>query len=166
MDEMGGTVAATSEPGRGSTFTLELPRVDLEDRPAPQAAEDGAFAKPSSDRLVLYVEDNPSNVALMEKMIERIEGVDLLVATDGLSALRILRNQRPTAVLLDLHLPDVDGAEVLTAIRTDPRSGDIPVAILSADASDQQRRRLIEQGASAYFTKPLNLQEIIDFIRS
>ena len=107
---------------------------------------------------VLYVEDNLSNVALMQRILARHEHVDLVTAMSGALALNLAQLHRPALVLLDLHLPDVSGEDVLRQLRQDPACRGIPVVVLSADATPAQIDRLVSAGAYAYLTKPLDLK--------
>ena len=85
----------------------------------------------------------------------------LLSALQGRVGLDLARDHRPDLILLDRHLPDVEGDEVLRLLRADPRTRDIPVVILSADASPGQAQRLLEAGARAYLTKPLDVSQFL-----
>src|SRR5262245_44986120 len=87
-------------------------------------------------RRVLYIEDNAANLRLVERVFERRRDIEMLAATRGLLGLELARTEQPNVVLLDLHLPDMDGDEVLRRLRSDPLTQGIPVVILSADAND------------------------------
>ena len=148
----------------GSTFSVELPVVA-----EPVAAHD---AQPvlapgpdgEQDRLrlkVLYIEDNLSNLRLVERVLGRRPGVTLLSAMQGRVGLDLARDHRPELILLDRHLPDVPGDEVLRLLHGHPRTHDIPVVILSADASPGQAQRLLDAGAQAYLTKPLDVRRLL-----
>ena len=88
----------------------------------------------------------------------------LLTAATGEAALRIIREQHPDLILLDLHLPDMDGEEVLRRIWAWPASRSIPVAVLSADATARQQQRLLAAGAVAYLTKPLDVSSLLKLV--
>jgi CheY-like chemotaxis protein len=90
------------------------------------------------------------------------DDVDVISAMQGRLGLELAREHRPALVLLDLHLPDVDGDEVLRMLRDDPLTAAIPVVIVSADATQGQMRRLLNAGATAYLTKPLDVRELRD----
>jgi len=111
---------------------------------------------------LLYVEDNRSNVRLIERVlaVKRAE-VTLLVASGGELGLELARSHPPDAVLLDLNLPDIPGEDVLRELRADPRTRDLPVAIVSADAMPDQIERLRAVGVRAYLTKPFDLARLI-----
>jgi CheY-like chemotaxis protein len=131
---------------------------------------DHPFAPPpatgevSCTGLVLYIEDNASNVVLMERLLTRRPGVRLQHAPDGRTGLAMLKAARPSLVILDLHLSDMPGDEVLQRIWSDPSTRDVPVAVLSADASGGTQRQLRAAGAIAYLTKPLDIAEVLRLI--
>ncbi len=112
-----------------------------------------------------YVEDNASNVKLKERIIAQRPHVRMITAQQGNIALKLARQHRPDVVLLDLHLPDMNGDQVLGWLRSDPETAGIPVVMLSADATEGEQERLKELGACAYITKPFqvpNLLQVID----
>jgi CheY-like chemotaxis protein len=100
----------------------------------------------------------------MERLLSRRPGVSLAHAPDGLTGLQMLKDGRPDLVILDLHLSDMDGEEVLRRIWSDPATRTVPVAVLSADATRHSQRRLQASGAIAYLTKPFDVAEILQLI--
>ncbi len=123
-----------------------------------------AFRIPhSSSPTVLYIEDNVSNTQLVERVFE-CEPVCLLCAPDGASGLALARAERPDLVLLDLHLPDISGEEVLARLRADERTREVPVIMLSADALPSQIARLRAAGACDYLTKPLDVGRLLSAV--
>ncbi len=103
------------------------------------------------------MEDQPSDVLLVERLLERRGGVVLHVARTGRLGLRAATELRPDVVLLDLHLPDLSGETVLQRLRARPDLGRTPVLVLSADASPASAERLLAAGVTAYLTKPLDV---------
>ena len=166
-EAMGGALNVESVVDRGCTFWIELPLTE-----APQELTDATVATLTEDvtrrsdtrGVVLYIEDNRSNVRLMERLLERRPGVRLLHASDGERGLAAAQIGRPDLILLDLHLPDLPGEEVLHRLWQDPLLRTIPVAILSADATAEQSRRLKLSGAIAYLTKPLEIRAVLQLI--
>lgn len=106
---------------------------------------------------MLYVEDQPSDVLLITRLLERLGGVDLHVASTGTQGLQVAAELRPDVVVLDLHLPDLSGETVLQRLRSEPDLGATPVLVLTADASPATTQRLRAAGVIAYLTKPLEV---------
>ena len=166
-EAMGGQLGVISEIDRGSTFWIELAGM--------QGAKDLASARDTAAAevrpadavrgTILYIEDNVSNVRLVERLLkQRRPRITLLHAGDGAAGLAMALEHSPDLILLDLHLPDTSGDEVLRRLWEEPRTRDIPVAILTADATVGQSRRLIATGARAYLTKPLDVPRMLALI--
>lgn len=162
---MGGRLTLDSLPGEGATFCIELPRAGS---PEAMLAKQGV-AETVLDRsegpqaTVLYIEDNSSNVRLMEMLFENQMGLTLLTALQGSVGLQLARRYEPDLIVLDVNLPDISGKEVLDRLQASALTRDIPVIILSADATTTQIERMRAAGAAAYLTKPLNVP---DFLRT
>ena len=108
-------------------------------------------------RLVHYVEDNETNVEVMRGILAQRPQINLEVSTLGLDGLTAIRSHRPDLILLDMHLPDVDGLELLRQLQRDPACADIPVVVVSADATPARIAEALAAGARYYQTKPVNL---------
>lgn len=164
IEAMNGTIGVESTVGVGSKFFIEL---DLLDDPAGRLDNDPAvleLAKQASDSRrgrVLYIEDNLSNLRLIERILEHCPGVCLITAMQGQLGLDLAEIHAPDWVLLDLHLPDIPGEEVLKRLRANPRTQAIPVTVLSADATAPQIRRLLSAGARDYLTKPVDVRQLL-----
>ncbi len=115
---------------------------------------------------LLYVEDNASNLKLLGRVLERRPFTRLITATEGLPGLEMARAYRPDLILLDLHLPDMNGDEVLEHLLADPRTRDIPVIIISGDATQDTIQRLLAEGARAYVTKPFAIPGLLTLINN
>ncbi|HEX8454955.1 MAG TPA: PAS domain S-box protein [Longimicrobium sp.] len=159
VEAMGGELTVESTPGRGSIFTVELA---LAEDPVgllrnarterPPAEEHGA--RPAT---VLYVEDNVANLSLIETILDDRPEITLVPALKGRLGLELAAEHAPDLILLDLHLPDIPGEEVLRRLRLDPRTATTPVVVISADATRGAVSRLMEAGVHAYLTKPLDV---------
>jgi signal transduction histidine kinase/CheY-like chemotaxis protein len=166
---MGGTLEVTTTVDQGSTFWVELPLTErLAERVEVQqgrAALIQAQADPAWPALtVLYIEDNASNLKLVERVLSRLPDVTLIPAMRPQLGLELAEKHHPDLVLLDLHLPDMPGAEVLRRLRANPTTADVPVVILSADARPSQIEHLLDQGARAFLTKPLDVKELLTLL--
>jgi PAS domain S-box-containing protein len=163
-EAMGGTLSVESEVGHGSTFWLALPLAHdpMDAWSAPEQTQD---ARPSAfvdERfLVLCIEDNTSNLHLIQKIIARRPEIRLITATDGASGLELAREHNPDLVLLDLHLPAMRGEEVLEHLRADAQTREIPVVVVSADATPHQIERALARGATAYLAKPFDVAQLL-----
>ncbi|MDO8793791.1 MAG: ATP-binding protein [Vicinamibacterales bacterium] len=166
VEAMDGKVGVHSVVGQGSTFWADLrlttyhQATDITEAPSAAAYTE----KAPHGGVVLYVEDNMANVRLMERVLARRPGVRLLNASNGETGLRLLAEQSPRLVLLDLHLPGLSGEEVLERIRLHPAHQSIPVVILTADATPGLTRRLKAAGAHDLLTKPLDITAVLALI--
>lgn len=167
MEAMGGRLDVESVPGEGSTFTIELP---LAESPLALLEADPAETPPEApsalrgQHTLLYIEDNLSNLKLIERVLERRPQVRLMSTMQATMGIELARLHLPGLILLDLHLPDIGGEEALRRLRADPLTRQIPVIIVSADATPSQVRRLLDAGASDYLTKPLDVIRFLEVI--
>jgi len=159
---MGGVIGVESKVNKGSTFWFDLP---LTKSP-------GVFARkgktkiqspPVSDitRTLLYIEDNFANFELVKQVLSEQPQIELLWAMQGGVGLRLAEQRHPDLILLDLHLPDMHGMDVLEHLQKIEFTRDIPVIVLSADATSGQIDRLMQAGARYYLTKPLDVQGLL-----
>ncbi len=161
-EAMGGSLGLTSAPDVGSTFWIELPLAEH-----PEAVEPDVTVPPRpfephrATGSVLYIEDNWSNVRLMDRILQLRPGVAFSHAATGAAGLARARDERPDVILLDLHLSDMSGEAVLRRLLEDDTTRTIPVAVLSADAMAEQVKRLKAAGAAAYLTKPLDISQVL-----
>jgi signal transduction histidine kinase/CheY-like chemotaxis protein len=159
VEAMGGSIGVETGPD-GSTFYVSLPAADAP--PVEPVVDVGPEPRrepaPSREsRTVLYIEDHLPNIALVERLLRRRPGYELLTATTGRAGLELARSLRPDVVLLDLDLPDVRGEEVLAELRADPETADIPVIVVTADATARRQEELARAGSDAYVVKPIQL---------
>ncbi len=135
--------------------------------PGAERADDAEPTDPSAsagNQLVLYVEDEPLNASLVESIVGLLPGRTVHVEPTVRGGIEAVHRLRPALVLLDLNLPDGSGLDVLASIRADPSIATVPVFILSADATEQARKRGLELGADRFLTKPFNLKEFVALI--
>ncbi len=161
VEAMRGTMHVQSRQGVGSTFSVELQIVAAASVAADDASSGGIDPQAVGDthalpRTILYIEDNLSNLRLVESILARRPGMSLLSAMQGRMGVDLARDHRPDLILLDPHLPDLSGEEVFRLLREDPRTRDIPVIVLSADAIPAGMGPWLEAGVRAYLTKPLD----------
>jgi PAS domain S-box-containing protein len=169
VEAMGGTMSAESVPGTGSTFWAELPVVGSPlDRLHGQEPAGGAGAPidPIPPATILYIEDNLANLTLVETILRLEPEVRVIPALQGQLGLELATEHRPDLILLDLHLPDMDGTEVLERLRQDPRTRGIPVVVISADAMEGTVQRLLRKGIHSFLTKPLDVELFVYTVRN
>ncbi len=195
-EAMNGTLGVKSVVGKGSMFWVELPLEEPGNgrpRPRPLPLPAAVMATggsgyvyshgnghryalgndtsappfaPREARTLLYIEDNASNRSLVVHLLEDRPGTRLLTAGHGEEGIELARTHLPDLILLDLHLPDLDGWEVLARLRRDPATRRIPVLAVSADANRETIDRLLVAGARAYLTKPLNIDHFHHLLTS
>jgi PAS domain S-box-containing protein len=163
---MGGTLHARSSVGMGSTFTLELPRAAA--APTPPLAGDDDRIEPAAyrRRVIHYIEDNETNAEVMRGILALRQQVDLQISALGLDGLAAIKRRRPSLVLLDMQLPDIDGLELLRHLQASPETSRIPVIVVSADATEARISQAIAAGATHYLTKPVNVPTFLAAIDS
>ncbi|HET6791358.1 MAG TPA: ATP-binding protein [Actinomycetota bacterium] len=166
VEAMGGTIEVSSELGRGSRFSLELASADDTAVAESIGSDDHhlvASVAPRT-RTILYVEDNVANVKLMERILERRPGVQLISAMQGSLGVTLARDHQPDLIFLDLNLPDMGGQELLGRLKADPRTADLPVVVISADVTAGQHARLIEAGARDFVPKPFDVERLLGIV--
>lgn len=167
VELMGGAIHVSSSPGVGSVFSIELGTT------RPLASHDGILAQPAepvlergagAPHLVLYVEDNPANLKLIEEIVRFRPDLRLIAAADGTGGLALARERRPDIILMDLNLPGMSGYEVLAELRRDAQTAAIPVIALSANAMASDIERGLAAGFFRYLTKPVDIDRFNEAI--
>jgi len=164
VEAMGGFMGVETGVDKGSTFWVQLPKAR-----SPLAELDPAKRRLAeqwngAQARILYIEDNLSNLRLLEHLLEDYPGLELMSAMQGQVGFDLAREHRPELILLDLHLPDLPGRDLLLKLRAEPTTREIPVIVLSADATPPQIQRLRAAGANDYLTKPINVARFVEVI--
>jgi PAS domain S-box-containing protein len=167
---MDGVIGVESTVGAGSTFWCELssasaPRLAFENGQAEASIELHAHID-APQRTLLYVEDNPANMALVEQLIARCPDIRLLTAIDGTLGIELARATLPTVILMDINLPGISGIRALKILREDPATAHIPVVALSANAMPRDIERGLEAGFFRYLTKPIKVKDFMDTLNA
>jgi PAS domain S-box-containing protein len=166
VELMGGTIGVESTVGVGSTFWFELGSIDIPDVVADACAGPSRHASAAQDtvlRTLLYVEDNPANLHLVQQLVARRPDMRLFSAEDGETGIALARSVQPDVILMDIHLPGISGIEALGILRDDPATAHIPVIALSANAIPRDMKKGLEAGFCRYLTKPI---KVVDFMEA
>jgi PAS domain S-box-containing protein len=166
VEMMGGVIGVESAVGAGSVFWIEL-IADVAPQPVVGGAKPSAVSQapaPNGTRVhtLLYVEDNPANLQLVEQLIARRPDMRLLSAEDGYLGLQLARASQPDVILMDINLPGISGIEALRILREDPATARIPVVAISANALPRDIKKGLEAGFFRYLTKPIKVDEFME----
>ncbi|NQV55292.1 MAG: response regulator, partial [Rhodospirillales bacterium] len=170
METLGGAVGFKSEVGVGSTFWIDLPLADGTESPleedSSEAEEISLQLRDSRSGIILCVEDNPANLALIKMVVERISDATLMPVNNAEASIRLASDVLPDVILMDINLPGMDGIEALAQLRAADRTKDIPVIAITAEAMPEEIKRLKKAGFDDYFTKPIDVQRVLKCINS
>src|SRR5579864_1813659 len=166
VELMGGAIGADSTLGVGSVFWVELGLTIAPRLVAPETGH-AALARPHLPNgappcTLLYVEDNPANLELVEQLIARRPDLRLLSAADGNLGVEFARAYQPEVILMDINLPGISGIEAMKILRADPSTAHIPIIALSANAVPQDIAKGLEAGFFNYLTKPIKVNQFMD----
>jgi signal transduction histidine kinase/ActR/RegA family two-component response regulator len=166
IELMGGVIGAESTVGTGSVFWIELnlttERQSAGGVAASLAVADTQVQANAKLRTLLYVEDNPANLMLIEDLIARRPDIRLLSARDGNRGVEIARASHPDVILMDINLPGISGLKALRILADDPATAHIPVIALSANAIPRDIEKGLEAGFFRYLTKPIKVNEFME----
>jgi CheY-like chemotaxis protein len=167
VELMGGAIGVESTVGSGSVFWVEFmtssaPELEFGGGEGVGAAPQANALLPEEQCTLLYVEDNPANLALVEQLIARRSDLKLLTAIDGHLGIRLARDYQPDVILMDINLPGISGFGVLKILQDDPLTRHIPVMALSANAVPRDIEKGLEAGFFRYLTKPIKVVEFMD----
>jgi CheY-like chemotaxis protein len=166
IELMGGEIGVESTVGVGSLFWFEL-NTETEPHLSSELKDKGALTRPHvhpgvRSQTMLYIEDNPANLKLVEQIIARHSNLRLLTAVNGTTGIELARGSKPDVILMDINLPDITGFEALKILRSDPFTAYIPVVAISANAMPRDIKNGLEAGFFRYITKPIKIDEFSD----
>ena len=164
VEAMHGTLEARSTPEEETIFLVTLPASRALSLPPRAVLEETRQLQSEENFRVLYIEDNFTNLKLVENIFHEVKNVHLMSSVQGRLGLDLAREHQPDLILLDLHLPDIGGEEVLRHLKSQARTRDIPVIIVTADATTARLRQLREQGAYECLTKPLDISLFLSVV--
>ena len=163
-EAMSGKIGAVSESGKGSTFWIELPLAEASTKSDVSLLRLSQSVASEKQTVVLCIEDNDSNYRLIERTLAKRPEVNLISGKLGSSALPLAEKHLPDLILLDMHLPDLLGDEVLSTLKSHPTTAGIPVVVISADATPGTIEKMLRSGATAYLTKPLDISTLLEVV--
>ena len=166
VELMGGTIGVESAVGVGSVFWIELSLTSAPELAALEAARAAQMLPQAQEgappRTLLYVEDNPANLELVEQLVARRADLRMMSATDGKQGIDLARSFLPEVILMDINLPGMSGIEAMQILRADPSTAHIPIIALSANAVPRDIEKGLESGFFSYLTKPIKVDRFMD----
>jgi CheY-like chemotaxis protein len=169
VELMGGSIGVDSTVGAGTVFWIQLtscagPQFDDAGTHSAHVGQPLITAG-AAPRTLLYVEDNPANLRLVEELIARRPNLRLLSAADGILGIELAREFMPEVILMDINLPGISGTEAMQILRADPATAHIPIVAISANAIPGDIKKGLDAGFFRYLTKPIIVNEFMDTLR-
>ena len=165
IELMGGKIGLESTVGRGSTFWVEIPTANssltTEPKTTSNLSEKQNARQNASIHKLLYVEDNPANLMLVEGIVERRADLELFTAQDGVNGIKLARSKQPNIILMDINLPGISGIDALKILQKDSLTSHIPIIALSANAIPADVQKGLDTGFFRYLTKPIKIDELL-----
>jgi CheY-like chemotaxis protein len=163
VEMLNGSIEVTSTEGKGSTFTVKLPLKPVENQHTFKRDFQFDCAYFSKDNLVLLVEDNPLNQQIIKDFLHHFD-LDLYIVEDGKKAIEQAKKLQPHLILMDLHMPEMDGLQATQVLRSLPELAQTPIVAISADAFIEQQEKAFVKGVNYYLTKPIDLRKLFDIL--
>ncbi|MFC0187386.1 PAS domain S-box protein [Fictibacillus aquaticus] len=161
-EKMGGEMSVASEAGRGSTFTITFPFTEDFVFPRTKEMKKGTYR--FSSRKVLYIEDSASNTALMYQVLKNIPGIELFTSKTAGEGILLAKSLLPDIIMLDLHMPDMNGLEVFRILKKTGSTRFIPVIAVSAAAMESDVEQALSSGFADYVTKPIDINQVMEVL--
>jgi hypothetical protein len=172
VELMGGNIGMDSQPGKGSTFWIELPSDTLQVGQKIVLDKKGVTPAPlplssaGHEHTVLYIEDNPANLRLVAQLLSRLSNIHMWSAHEPMLGLELAAEYKPDLILLDINLPGIDGFEVLKHLRQREATRNTPVIAISANAMPKDIERGMKAGFDNYITKPVDVDALLQAVEN
>jgi signal transduction histidine kinase/ActR/RegA family two-component response regulator len=165
IEAMNGSIGFSSISNQGSRFWVDFPiyqqqttsQRDVTQRPSTETTQVTPVKTPTSQTTILCIEDNPVNLKLIQKILAKNGNYLIYEATTAMRGIDIARREQPNLILSDINLPDMDGYQVLSLLKADPKTQHIPIIALTADAMKEDIDRGEKAGFAGYITKPIDI---------